>query len=80
MIPVLDAREELHEFASENAQIKVSVLLQTFGMPGVDEAQIHRLLLDAITNTYVAGYAGGWDASIEKVSDTIQKIDRYQPR
>lgn len=72
------SRQEMREFAAEEAQIKVSALLQAFALPQVDEEQIHKLLLDAIANAYVAGYAGGWDAALEAVADVVGKMERFR--
>lgn len=72
-------RERMREFAAEEAQAKVSALLQAFALPSVDEETIHRLLIDAITNTFVHGYACGWDASLDAAIDTL-KAGRFHRR
>jgi hypothetical protein len=71
-------REEMRDRAREDAQIKVSTLLQTFAMPSVDEDMIEKLLIDTITHSFVAGYASGWDAGLAETADVLDKIERYR--
>lgn len=79
-MPTYPSREEFREFAHEEAKIRVSALLQAFALPQVDEEQIHKLLVDAISNAYIAGYANGWDASLDAASEAVGKVEGFSPR
>ena len=69
---------ELREEAAEHAEVRVSALLQAFALPHVGEEQIRRLLIDAITNAHVAGYAEGWDAALDKAREALDAVERFK--
>jgi len=69
----------MREHAAELAQLRVSSLLQAFVAFDASEETIHRMLVEALTNTYVGGFANGWDAAIDETVETIGKVERYQP-
>jgi hypothetical protein len=72
-------RAAMREHAAELAQVRVSSLLQAFVAFDANEETIHKMLIDTLTNTYVAGFANGWDAAIDEAADAIAKVERFQP-
>lgn len=65
---------ELREHAEELAQVRVSVLLQTFAMPSVDEEQIRQLLVDVITTTYLGAHYEGKKAAFAEVRMMLEGL------
>lgn len=72
-------RAEMREHAAELAQVRVSSLLQAFVAFDANEETIHKMLVDTLTNTYVAGFANGWDAAVDEAAEAIGKVERFQP-
>jgi hypothetical protein len=72
-------RAEMREYAAELAEVRVSSLLQSFVAFDASEETMHKMLVDTLTNTYVAGYANGWDASLDEAADALGKVERFQP-
>lgn len=71
-------REEMREIAAEDAEIRVSALLQAFAMPRITQDQIRQLLVDAITTGYVSGFASGWDSALVEVEGKLTAVDRFR--
>lgn len=71
-------REEMRGIAAEDAEIRVSALLQAFAMPRITQDQIRQLLVDAITTGYVSGFAAGWDSALAEVGDKVAAVDRFR--
>jgi len=65
----------VREEAEELAAIRVSALLQTFAMPGVNEEQIEQLLKECVAHAFVAGHAKGWRAAKDAVRASIASLD-----
>jgi hypothetical protein len=72
--------ESVRAKAREDAEIRVSALLQAFAMPSVGEDQIRALLVDTIANTHTAGFANGWDEALDAVAGTVERAFRFRPR
>lgn len=72
-------RAEMREHAAELAEVRVSSLLQAFVAFDASEETMHKMLVDTLTNTYVAGYANGWDAALDEATDALGKVERFQP-
>ena len=73
------SRSEMRDHAAELAQIRVSSLLQAFVAFDASEETIHKMLIEALTNTYIGGFANGWDAAIDEAVEAVGKVDRFQP-
>lgn len=71
-------RDEIRDEAAEDAEVRVSALLQAFAMPGITQDQIRQLLVDTISTSIVSGFASGWDAALVEVTDKTAAIDRYR--
>lgn len=65
------------EEAREDAEIRVSALLQAFAMPRISGDQIRELLIDAIANASVSGYATGWREACDRMIEVAR--DNREP-
>ena len=70
--------EEMREVAAEDAEIRVSALLQAFAMPHITQEQIRQLLVDSMKTTYMSGYASGWDGALVEATDKLAALDRFR--
>lgn len=71
-------RETMREHADELAEVRVSALLQAIAMPHIDQETIERLLKDAISTSYVSGFADGWDGAVDFANAALQHFPRYR--
>jgi hypothetical protein len=72
-------REEMRDVAAEDAEIRTSALLQAFAMPHITQDQMRQLIVDVIKNTYVGGFAAGWDSALEYTREHLAG-ERYRVR
>jgi hypothetical protein len=79
MSGIRPTRAEMREHAAELAEVRVSALLQAFVAFDVNEDAIHKMLVETLTNTYIAGFANGWDAALDEATEALGKVERFQP-
>lgn len=70
--------EKIRDDATELAEIRVSALLQAFAMPHITQAQIRQLLVDAVSNSYTAGFASGWDDAVAGAEKAVSALERFR--